>query len=115
MAANTIVIFTSDHGEMLGAHGDMHQKWYQAYEETIHVPFFVYNPTLFSGPQSVNALTSHADLIPTMLGLAGLNPGELASVLAQTHTEVHPLVGRDLSSVILGEEEAIRSPDRSIS
>ena len=105
MAANTIVIFTSDHGEMLGAHGDMHQKWYQAYEETIHVPFFVYNPILFSGPQSVEALTSHADLIPTMLGLAGLNPNQLASVLAQNHTEVHPLVGRDLSSVILGEEQ----------
>jgi choline-sulfatase len=104
MAANTIVIFTSDHGEMLGAHGGMFQKWYEAYEETIHVPFFVYNPTLFSGSQTLDALTSHADLLPTMLGLAGLDPNELAPVLAQNHTEVHPLVGRDLSSVILGEE-----------
>jgi choline-sulfatase len=105
MAANTIVIFTSDHGEMLGAHGNMFQKWYEAYEETIHVPFFVYNPTLFSGPQTLDGLTSHADLLPTMLGLAGLDPDELATVLAQDHTEVHPLVGRDLSSVILGEAE----------
>jgi choline-sulfatase len=104
MAANTIVIFTSDHGEMLGAHGGMFQKWYEAYEETIHVPFFVYNPRLFSGPQSLDSLTSHADLLPTMLGLAGLDPNELAPVLAQNHTEVHPLVGRDLSAVILGEE-----------
>lgn len=29
--ANTIVIFTSDHEELLGAHGGMFQKWHQAY------------------------------------------------------------------------------------
>ena len=74
MAANTIVIFTSDHGEMLGAHGGMHQKWHQAYEESTHVPFIVHNPTLFSGRQTLDAMTSHADLLPTMLGLAGLSP-----------------------------------------
>jgi choline-sulfatase len=37
-----------------------------------------------------------------MLGLAGLDPNELGQALAADHTEVHPLVGRDLSSVILG-------------
>ena len=31
---DTIVIFSSDHGDMLGAHGGMHQKWHNAYEET---------------------------------------------------------------------------------
>ena len=35
---NTIVIFSSDHGDMLGGHGGMHEKWHNAYEETIHVP-----------------------------------------------------------------------------
>jgi choline-sulfatase len=35
---NTLVLFTSDHGDLLGAHGDMHQKWYTAYEEAIHMP-----------------------------------------------------------------------------
>jgi choline-sulfatase len=103
MAANTIVIFTSDHGDLLGAHGGMHQKWHQAYEETTHVPFIVHNPVLFAGRETVDALTSHADLLPTMLGLAGLEPSRLQHELAKSHTEVHPLIGRDLSGVILGE------------
>jgi arylsulfatase A-like enzyme len=81
----------------------MFQKWHQAYEESSHVPFIVHNPRLFSGRQTVGGLTSHADLLPTMLGLAGLNPARLAPELAKTHNEVHRLVGRDLSGVILGE------------
>jgi choline-sulfatase len=105
MAANTIVIFTSDHGDLLGAHGGMQQKWHQAYEEAVHVPFIVHNPALFSGRQTLDAITSHADLLPTLLGLAGLDVARLQKELATTHTEVHPLVGRDLSGVILGETE----------
>lgn len=105
MAADTIVIFSSDHGDMLGAHGGMHQKWHQAYEESVHVPFIIHNPTLFSGRRALAELTSHADVLPTMLGLAGLDQAHLRSQLAQTHNEVHPLVGRDLSDVLLGERE----------
>ncbi|MGH3122395.1 MAG: sulfatase-like hydrolase/transferase, partial [Streptosporangiaceae bacterium] len=96
-------IFTSDHGELLGAHGGMFQKWHQAYEESSHVPFIMHNPVLFTGRQSLDGLTSHADLLPTLLGLAGLDPARLQQELAATHTEVHPFVGRDLSGVILGE------------
>jgi arylsulfatase A-like enzyme len=105
MAADTIVIFTSDHGSVLGAHGGMFQKWHQAYEESSHVPFIVHSPALFSGRQTLDALTSHADLLPTMLGLAGLSPASLARELVKTHNEVHRLVGRDLSGVILGETD----------
>ncbi len=104
MAADTIVIFTSDHGDLLGAHGGMHQKWHQAYEESVHVPFIVHNPTVFPGRRTVDTLTSHADVIPTMLGLAGLDPERLLAELGRTHNEAHPLVGRDLSSLLLGED-----------
>jgi choline-sulfatase len=106
MAADTIVVFTSDHGELLGAHGGMFQKWHQAYEETTHVPFLVHNPTLFAGSEATDALTSHADVLPTLLGLAGLDQRALRKRLAKTHTEVHPLVGRDLSGLVLGETDA---------
>jgi Sulfatase len=112
MARNTIVIFTSDHGELLGAHGGMHQKWHCMYEEATHVPFIVHNPVLFAGRQSLDEITSHADLLPTLLGLAGLDDAKLRKKLAKTHTEVHPPVGRDLSGVILGESQpsAISGP-----
>jgi choline-sulfatase len=106
MAENTIVIFTSDHGDLLGAHGGMHQKWHCMYEEATHVPFIVHNKALFSGRQSLSEITSQADLLPTLLGLAGLDASALQRDLAKTHNEVHPLVGRDLSGVILGEDPA---------
>jgi choline-sulfatase len=81
----------------------MHQKWHQAYEESVHVPFIVHNPKLFPKPQTTDVLTSHADLLPTMLGLAGLDAASLRQKLAQTHDEARPLVGRDLSGLIFGE------------
>ena len=108
---NTIVVFTSDHGELLGAHGGLFQKWYQAYEEAIHVPLVIHNPTLFAEPQTTEMLTSHVDLLPTLLGLAGLNAEELQAILKNDHTEVHPLVGRDLSALVLGMRECPRADE----
>jgi hypothetical protein len=46
----------SDHGELLGAHGGLHQKWYCAYEEVVYVPFIVHNPVLFNKHSKVNML-----------------------------------------------------------
>ena len=43
---NTIVVFSSDHGDMQGAHGGMHEKWHNAYEESLRVPFVVSSPLL---------------------------------------------------------------------
>ena len=71
---DTIVVFASDHGEMLGAHGDLHQKMYQAYEETTRVPLIVWSKKLFKKSRTIEALTSHIDLAPTLLGLAGIDP-----------------------------------------
>jgi choline-sulfatase len=100
---NTIVVFASDHGDLLGAHGDMHQKFYQAYEETVRVPLIIWSPQLFAGPGQVEALTSHADIMPTLLGLAGIDPGPIREQLAVLHSDAVPFVGRDLSPLILGQ------------
>jgi len=100
---NTLVIFTSDHGDLLGAHYGMHQKWYTAYDEAIRVPLIIYNKKLFPHPRSVDALTSHIDLLPTLLGLAGIDPEPIREQLAQDHSDALPLVGRDLSSLVLGD------------
>ena len=100
---DTIVLFLSDHGDLLGSHGGMFQKWYTAYEEAIHVPFIVHSPTLFDSAVELDIITSHADILPTMLGLAGLDAEVIRKELSRTHDEAQPLVGRDLSGVILGE------------
>ncbi|KAI9003003.1 sulfatase family protein [Hyaloraphidium curvatum] len=95
LAGNTIVVFTSDHGEMLGAHGGMMQKWYTAFDEALRVPMAFSGPGIGTG--DLRAPTSHADLIPTLLGLAGIDPADAIAAVKRTHTEVHPLPGRNLS------------------
>lgn len=100
---DTIVLFLSDHGALLGSHGGMFQKWYTAYEEAIRVPFVVHSPTLFNTAVNLDIMTSHADILPTMLGLAGLDADAICEELSRTHNEAQPLVGRDLSGVIFGE------------
>ncbi len=106
---NTIVIFTSDHGEMLGSHGGLFQKWYQAYEESIHVPLIIHNPVLFKEAKQTNLLTSHVDILPTILGLANIDEKAAQKKLKDSHTEVHPLVGRDLSPMIVHDKGFERS------
>src|SRR5262249_49177722 len=96
---DTIVVFTSDHGDLLGAHGGMHQKWYTAYDESIRVPLIFSNPRLPQGTV-VDTLTSHVDVVPTLLGLANLDPESLRVFLTADHTEARPLVGRDLSGLV---------------
>jgi arylsulfatase A-like enzyme len=100
---DTIIVFTSDHGEMLGAHGGAHQKWHNAYEETIHVPFIISQASMPA--KQANLLTSHVDLIPTLLGLAGIDQQAALRDLQKSHSQARPLVGRDLSGVVLGNTD----------
>ena len=105
------MIFTSDHGDMQGAHGGMHEKWHVAYEEALRVPFVVSSPLLPGGAREIDIPTNHADLIPTLLGLAGIDQAEALAQLQADHTDAHPLVGRDLSDAIrAAEPEAPSEP-----
>jgi choline-sulfatase len=61
----------------------MHQKWYTAYEEAIRVPLIIWNKKLFPNPRSIENLTSHIDLLPTLLGLAGISPEPIRQTLAK--------------------------------
>jgi arylsulfatase A-like enzyme len=103
-AADTIVVFSSDHGDMQGAHGGMHEKWHVAYEEALRVPLIVADPRSPEGGREVEMPTSHADLLPTLLGLVGIDEGEALATLREDHREARPLVGRDLSGEIRGDD-----------
>lgn len=82
---NTLLIFTSDHGEMLGAHGLL---WKGAvfYEEMVGIPFLVRPPGGLPSAHLSHQLVSHVDVVPTVLrwcgvdvpdGLHGVGIGEL--------------------------------------
>lgn len=71
---NTLIVRTSDHGEMGLAHGGLRQKNFNVYEESLRVPLVYSNPRLFPRPRSSRALVSHVDLLPTLAGLFGAQP-----------------------------------------
>ncbi|MGO4889585.1 sulfatase-like hydrolase/transferase [Anaerobacillus sp. MEB173] len=105
---NTIVVFTADHGSLVGAHGGLFQKWHNAYEEALHVPLIIHSPKYFAHSKETDMLTSHVDIVPTLLGLADIDVQEVQEKLKKDHTEVHPLSGRDLTSLINGNSEFTR-------
>jgi arylsulfatase A-like enzyme len=72
VAANTVVLFTADHGEYGGSHG-LRGKGAGLYEEGINVPFIVndYRRTATAHPEVVRPqLTSSVDILPLLLTLA---------------------------------------------
>ena len=75
-ADRTIVVFTSDHGEMAGAHG-MRQKGASMYRENIGVSFIVNHPDVASPCESDAAATT-VDIIPTLLAMTGVDTSEVA-------------------------------------
>ena len=70
IAEDTIVVYTSDHGEMMGSHGMMSKS--VAYEESMGIPMIVRYPASVK-PGITNVLMGSMDFMPTILGLAGLS------------------------------------------
>jgi arylsulfatase A-like enzyme len=68
---DTLIIRTSDHGEMGLSHGGLRQKNFNFYEESLKVPLVYSNPKMFPRPETSDALVSHVDLLPTLATLAG--------------------------------------------
>jgi arylsulfatase A-like enzyme/putative intracellular protease/amidase len=101
-SADAVLVRTADHGELLGAHGGLHQKWCNLYDEATRVPFTVVRV----GDRATVAATvdqmptSHVDVVPTLLAAAGIDQAAVAAELGRSFTEVHPLPGRDLLPVV---------------
>jgi arylsulfatase A-like enzyme len=68
---NTWVFITSDHGEQFDEHG-MRRHGSSVYEEEIRVPLLVWGPGVSPGHRT--APVSLIDLLPTIIGAAGLTP-----------------------------------------
>jgi len=87
---DTIVLFTSDHGDMLGSHGQRLKR--KPWEESIRVPGILRYPARVKPGRMSEALLTHVDLAPTLLSLCGLPiPDDMQ--------------GTDLSGVVLGTSD----------
>ena len=69
---NTIVVYTSDHGEMMLSHGRGGKR--VPYEESIRIPFLLRWPGHIDAGQRIQAPFGTIDVVPTLLSLAGLAP-----------------------------------------
>lgn len=86
---DTIIIFTSDHGEMFGAHGRMKKNIF--YEEAARVPFLIRWPEKIPPGIKTDCCFTNVDIMPTLLSLANVPiPREVE--------------GMDLSHCALGRE-----------
>ena len=88
LAENTIVIYTSDHGEMLGSQGLNAKRW--PYRESSQVPFIIRWPGNIEAGSSLSTPLGTADIFPTLCGMAGI---EVPAGLD----------GRDCSGSIMGK------------
>lgn len=66
---NTIIIYSADHGSLLGDHGSFHKGF--IYERSARVPFVVHCPKRYR-PRRTTAFCGGVDLLPTILSMAGL-------------------------------------------
>lgn len=88
---NTIIVFTADHGEMMGSHGRMTKGvWFQ---ESAGIPMIIRYPKAVKPAQHSRVFNS-IDILPTLLGLSNLrNPGNLD--------------GTDYAPMLRGEPQAL--------
>lgn len=91
---DTLVIFTSDHGEMLGDHG-LITKGCRFYEGLVHVPLIISWPSVISQGIRKRSLVELTDIAPTLLDYAGIEKGER-------------MIGRSLRRLLESEVDAHR-------
>jgi arylsulfatase len=91
-------VFTSDHGELGGAHG-LHGKGPFAYEENIHIPLLMTHPDV-KGGQTTRALSSHIDMVPTLLAMGGVTESQKGEFAGRQ------LPGKDLTPVLGNPSQA---------
>ena len=95
IADNTIVIFTSDHGEMFGAQGRVFKMTF--YEESARVPFVMRWPGKIKAGSVSDASMSTVDIMPTIAGLCG-------------GTIPKQVEGLNLGPLVLGKADAAEPP-----
>ncbi|VEU42644.1 unnamed protein product [Pseudo-nitzschia multistriata] len=83
---STLILRTADHGEQ-GLSHSLVEKFYNCYQESLHIPLVVSNPIAFPEPQTTDALSSHLDIVPTLAGLL-------------CHKKLESYKGKDLTPVL---------------
>ncbi|TLX73297.1 T9SS type A sorting domain-containing protein [Labilibacter sediminis] len=87
---NTIIIFTSDHGDYMGEYGKFGKNL--MYSSANNIPFLIQWPGHIAAGAVIDEVASNVDIYPTLMGLIG---GELRAT--------NPIHGEDFSHILLGQ------------
>ena len=94
---DTMVIFTTDHGYMLGEHNYLAKNYMPAYNEVFHIPMVIWHPEAkikrFSG------LTQNIDLFPTILNYFSVDMNQI----------FYPIHGKNLLPILENHSEKVRN------
>ncbi|WP_422860748.1 sulfatase-like hydrolase/transferase [Flagellimonas sp. S174] len=72
---NTVIIYVSDNGMLMGEHGEFNiKRW--AYDPVIRIPMFMRYPRVFAPKSTREQMVLNIDIAPTLLQLAGVEPLE---------------------------------------
>jgi choline-sulfatase len=100
MSDDTIVVFTADHGDMLGERG----LWYKMnfFEHSARVPLIINSPRLFA-PDRLSTPATLVDIAPTLVGFAGVDPAPQFDGASLVSFVSRPDPGRTVVGEYLGE------------
>lgn len=110
MEEDTIVVFTSDHGDMLGSHQAFNKNLH--YDESIHVPMIVRYPRRLRPGIIDGQIVSLVDVMPTVLELAGVTvPASVQGTsVAPVLTGAAEMVGENAAFIETTTSDGIRTP-----
>ena len=94
MWKDTMVIYTTDHGFMLGEHGYMAKNYMPAYNEVFNIPLIIWHPQ--ATVKRFAGITQNVDILPTVCHQFGVDRGIMQ----------YPLHGMDLTPCLTGEQDA---------
>jgi arylsulfatase A-like enzyme len=97
LGSKTIIVLTSDHGDLDGAHR-LHSKGATSYREQNNVPLIVVHPA-YAGGKRCKAVTSHLDIAPTLVSLTNADADKKAAI-------TKALPGKDFSALLAAPEKA---------
>ena len=116
---NSLIMFTSDHGEPFGEHGIIRKAQPWNYEELAHIPWLIRHPQGLGGGKRFLGFVQPPDLMPTVLEALGISTKlELHYTGPVKHTFPQDIVkskaeivltGRSLLPLLAGETESIRN------
>jgi arylsulfatase A-like enzyme len=106
LTENTVVVFTADHGDLLGDHWLLNKGPFH-FDGLLRVPSIWRLPGRFRAGRETDALTSHLDFAPTVLDLARVpapesGPRWPVAARAETERQLAPLPGRSLVPLLAG-------------